>query len=325
MLPTIKPHCGVAVVAPAGPVSDSAYRAGIALLSARYEVVHAYDPTAQRSPSAAAYLAADDETRAAWLNQALADPAVHAVFCARGGYGSTRILDRLDRKLFAERRVPLIGFSDVTALHGWAACMGTPTIHGPVVTQLPRLPSEQLDALYALLETGATTTLRKLKKVHGGVAEGPLFAGNLTVLTHLIGTPYMPQLEGHIVLLEDVGEAPYRIDRMCTQLLQSGVLEGIAGIVLGQFIACGGEREPESPDASKADIAEVHDGPSASLAEAVLEERLGRLGVPIVSNAPVGHATDNVALPLGQRAVLDAERGILSPHRSQAPATGQDS
>ncbi|MBK6849926.1 MAG: LD-carboxypeptidase [Proteobacteria bacterium] len=301
----LEPGQGVAVVAPAGGVEAEAYAAGLGILAARYRIVLAYDPLGaagtHREPSSALpYLSANDDTRTQAIHAALRHPEVTAVFCARGGYGCMRLLERLDDTALRSRGLPIVGFSDVTALHAWAARLGVRSIHGPVVTQLPRLPRPQLDALFALLEGRvADLTLRGLRGLRPGRARGPLFAGNLAVLAHLCGTPYFPPLAGRILLLEEVDEAPYRVDRLLTQLLLAGELQRAAGIVVGQLVGC---------DATR--------GSTWSRSEplrgaAVAAERLAALEVPVAFGAAVGHGNENVALPQGAWSELDTVGGTL--------------
>lgn len=304
---------GIAVVAPAGGVDPVIYGAGLALLAARYRIVRTYQPGAtpaadsqgcdDASPSALPYLSAPDGVRAQALNAALVDPAVTAIFCARGGYGCMRLLADLDGGALRRRALPIVGFSDVTALHAWAAGLGVRSIHGPVVTQLPRLPPTQLDRLFALVDGQvAEITLRGLRGAPCGVegrASGPLFAGNLTVLAHLCGTPYFPPLSGRIVLLEEVEEAPYRVDRCLTQLLLAGALQQAAGLVIGQLVGC---------DASGGSTWTT---PNPLRGEAIVAERLSGLGLPLAFGAAVGHGAENVALPQGAWAELDTAAGTL--------------
>ena len=280
----------MAVVAPAGPPDPDTYRGGLAILAARYTLVHVYELTPARG-ALLPYLADTDERRAEQLNAALRDPEVEAIFCARGGYGAMRILDRLDGPALVQRRPPLVGFSDVTVLHAWAARLGVPTVHGPVVTQLPRLPDDDVRSLFALLEGTAPPHLDGLRCVVPGQAEGPLWGGNLTLLSHLCGTPHLPDLSGRILLLEEIGEAPYRLDRMLTQLRLAGVLDRVAGFVVGDLVDC------DAPDIS---------------AERVVCDRISDLGVPVICGAPIGHGARNIALPLGENARLDATRGVLT-------------
>ncbi len=278
----------MAVVAPAGPAPAGRLSRGLARLSERYQVLTCYDPT--RPPDRLPYLAASDLARAEELNRWLADERVSAIFCARGGYGCSRILPLLDAPRLASRRLPLIGFSDITVLHAWANNLGVPTIHGPVVTQLADLPAEDHDALFSLLERGHLDPLEGLQRIAGGAATGPLVGGNLSLLSHLCGTEHLPPLDGAVLLLEDVGEAPYRIDRKLTHLAQAGVFDRVAGVLLGDFVDCDDAR---------------------TSALAVIADRLGASPVPVAAGAPVGHGRRNRALPLGVRIRLDADAGRL--------------
>lgn len=278
------------MVAPAGPVPRDAFDAGAAILGARYTLVHD-----ERIFARHGFLAGDDDARAAELLRALADPAIEAVFCARGGYGLMRILARLDGAAFARAPKLVVGFSDVTALHAWAARAGVASVHGPVVTQLGKVPAEDAAALFALAESTSPapplTGLRALASA--GVVEGPFVGGNLEIVSRLVGTPWALSLAGALLFLEEIGERPYRIDRQLTQLELSGALDGLAGVVLGDFVGCA-EKDGSAPDA-----------------EAVLVERLGRRGIPIVTGAPIGHASRNHAVPHGARARLDAAAGTV--------------
>jgi muramoyltetrapeptide carboxypeptidase len=291
---SIKPGAGIAVVAPAGPAPQTTYQQGLDILAQRYRLVRTYSP--QKAGAAPwAYLAASDEDRAKAFNDAVNDRAVEAVFCARGGYGTTRILDTFDLAALARRGLPLVGFSDITAMHLSAARHGLTTIHGPVVNQLAVLPGEDIGALFSLLE-GTPTTLYNLSGWKSGRARGRLIGGNLALIASLVGTTHMPRLEGAILLIEEVGEAPYRIDRMVTQLLMSHTLDGISGIVIGDLVSCEGPQGIPPRPTKGADV---------------LRERLSVLDIPIAADAPIGHARRNVAVPMGQQAELDADKGTL--------------
>jgi muramoyltetrapeptide carboxypeptidase len=146
MLSSIAPGSGVAVVAPAGPVPEERYREGLQILASRYRLVHAFDPA--RARSSIPFLAESDAARAEAFNLALRDPQVEAIFCARGGHGCLRILPLLDGRALVRRRPLLIGFSDITAIHAWAARFDVATVHGPVVTQLPELPAAEVHLAY---------------------------------------------------------------------------------------------------------------------------------------------------------------------------------
>ncbi len=276
----------VAIVAPAFSFDRASFDAGLKILSERYTPV--FDASLF---SEWRYLAGSDERRLRELISALSDDQIRAVFCARGGYGVMRLLRQLD--LGHLRVKPVIGFSDITALHLAMQGAGWVTIHGPVVAHLARQSRAAIDRLFFLLEsselapsfTGATPLV-------SGIAEGPLMGGNLSVLTRLLGTPYLPSLRGAVLLLEDVDERPYRLDRMWTHLALAGVFEQVAGIVLGDFGLC------EEKDASYKCAAVLR-----SLAE---ETRL-----PCATGFPIGHGDTNLPVPLGSRVRLDASRGRL--------------
>lgn len=290
--PRLRPGDPVAVVAPAGPVPRDRFEAGARILAARYRLV--YD---DRIFDQDGFLAGPDLERLGELNRALGDPAVRAVICARGGYGLMRLLAQLDRAAFLRAPKPIIGFSDATALHAWAAGVGVVTVHGPVVTQLGELARNDQEALIDLLESPAPPSpvegLRTLVGGEAGCVEGTLLGGNLELISRVVGSPYQLQLNGAVLLLEEVGERPYRIDRAITQLDLAGALTGLRAVVLGDLHNCHELKEP-SPTA-----------------EQVVVERLQRLGVPILAGAPLGHGTRNRALPLGVKVRVDPARGTL--------------
>jgi muramoyltetrapeptide carboxypeptidase len=287
----LKPGDAVAVVAPSGPVPRDAFAAGAAILGARYRLVHD-----QRIFERSGFLAGSDEARAAELQRALADPSCAAIACARGGYGLLRILARLDAAAFQRAPKWIVGFSDVTALHAWARAAGVASLHAPVISQLGRLPVEDQDALVAALEreSGAAPPITGLRALAPGRAEGVLAGGNVEVLSRLAGTPWQPALDGAVVLLEDIGERPYRLDRALTQLHLCGALDGVRAAVVGELHRC------VEPDGS---------GPTA---EEVLAERLGRLGIPVVAGAPIGHGDRNHAVELGAHVTVDAAAGTVA-------------
>jgi muramoyltetrapeptide carboxypeptidase len=284
----------VAVVTPAGPVDERRLAAGVAVLrdwGLRVRV--GSNGRSGRDPHP--YLAGSDQERAAELTAAMTDPEVRAVWAARGGYGTQRLLELLDWSLLA-RATPrlLVGFSDVTALHqAVAARLGAASVHAAGVAGLGDGDAATIDATRRLVTEGAPVELRGTPG-RGGSVEGVLVGGNLTMLASSAGSRVVHPAEGGIALLEDVGERPYRLDRALTQLLRSGWFDGVRGVACGGFTACG-------------DAEEVR---------AVLDERLGRLGVPVVHGLPVGHAQMNLPLPLGIRARLDAGSGTLSVGRS---------
>jgi len=282
----LNPGDRVAIVAPAGSFDRESFDAGLRLLSERYTPV--FDDSIF---SRWRYLAGSDQRRLRELARALADDETRAIFCARGGYGVMRLLRQLD--LRSSRAKALIGFSDITALHLAMQAAGRVTIHGPVVTQLARQSRPALDRLFALLESiEPAASLGRATPLVSGIAEGPLIGGNLSVLSRLLGTPFLPALRGAILLLEDVGERPYRLDRMWTHLALAGVFEQVAGVVLGNFRLC------EEKDA---------DYDSAAVLRSLAEET----GLPCAMGFPVGHCDANLPVPLGCRVRLDAARGRL--------------
>jgi muramoyltetrapeptide carboxypeptidase len=276
----------VAVIAPASAFDRASFEAGLALIGARYRAE--YGPGIFERHR---YLAGDDARRLSELHTALADPQIRAVFCARGGYGATRLLARL-----AAAGPPklLVGFSDITALHLWLQSHGRISVHGPVLTQLGRLSPGTWERLFTLLEaTSPAAALGGTLTYVGGVAEGPLLGGNLSVVTRVLGTPFMPALDGAILLLEDQGERPYRLDRMWTHLQLAGAFERVCGIVLGSFTGC----EERDASYSSADV---------------LHELALATGLPCAAGFPIGHGEVNEPVPLGVRVRLDADARSLT-------------
>lgn len=275
------------VVAPSSPFDTARFDRGLALLQTRYRA-HLADALFERT----GYLAGPDHARSQGLLDALADPQARAIIAARGGFGAARLLPQLEPDAVRRANKWLVGFSDVTALHALWTRAGVRSIHGPMVCSLWEAKPEIQQQWFDLLEGQPPQPLEGLSAVHGGRAAGRLFAANLTVLAALAGTPYMPDLSGSVLLLEDVTERPYRLDRALTTLLQAGALQGVQAFVLGQFSQC----EP---------------GPDGATAEQLFEERLAGLGVPVLGNAPVGHVPDNVPLMLGAGVEVDAAAGML--------------
>jgi len=271
----------VAVVAPSGPVPRERFETGAAILRARYQL--AYD---DRIFAHTGFLAGDDDARTKELQAALDDDSARAVFCARGGYGLGRIVGRLDLRRVEK---PVIGFSDTTALHGALQQAGLRSVHGPVVTQLGDLPTDDADALFALLETDRPAPpvvgLRPLGS--SGRAGGRLVGGNLEVLSRLVGTSHFPSLADAVLLLEDVGERPYRMDRALTQLANAGALHGLRGCVVGDLVGC------------------VEKDGSGPTAEDVIAERLAHLKIPVAAGLPIGHGKRNRPVVLGGYVVLE--------------------
>lgn len=283
----------VAVVAPAGPVNRSRLERGLHLLAAHFRpriMPAVYE--------AAGFLAGPDAVRADDINAALRDPDVRAIAIARGGYGIMRILPLLDAAALRADPKPIIGFSDATALLSWAARAGVRAVHGPVVSQLGDLPASDLAWLHRLL-TDPTPPgelpwqLTPTGAPRGGVREGRLVGGNLTLIAHLVATPWQVPAAGSILLLEEVGEAPYAVDRYLTRLSLASALDGTRAALVGDLVRC---TDPPSPPGTSGD-------PAAALA--VAAERLTAAGIGALAGAPVGHGTRNAALPWGARCRID--------------------
>ncbi|MFD1542963.1 S66 peptidase family protein [Nonomuraea guangzhouensis] len=281
----------VAVVSPSGPPNAILLRRGVERLEGLglKVVVGEHVLGRQELP----YLAGADAARAADLQAAWCDPAVSTVFCARGGYGAARLLGLLDwAAMRAAGPKTLIGSSDITALHhAFAVELGVPTLHGPmpacdVIADEKRPEPRTWEHLRAALDRQAPPVIGDLV-LSPGRAEGVLTGGNLSLLASMCGTRYHPSFAGKIVLLEDIGEEPYRIDRMLTQLLQAGAFNGVRGIALGSWVGC----EDPYP---------------------VLKDRLLPLGVPILAGLPVGHGTPQMSVWLGALGAIDTESCSLA-------------
>ena len=291
--PRLAPGDPVRVIAPSGPVPREAFAAGLEVLRARYDVRHDDGVFAREG-----YLAGPDERRLAELTAALADPDARAIVMARGGYGLMRLLPFIDVGALVARPRPIVGFSDGTALLALAARAGVASIHGPVVTQLGNLASADQRALFERLETpGPSLLLEGLEGLIPGRVRGPLIGGNLEMFSRLIGTPYLPDVAGAILFFEDLGERPYRIDRLLAHLDLAGIFGAASGVLLGDFSGC---REPEATRA---------DSPTA---EEVLVDRLGRLPIAVALGGAFGHGTRNRALPYGTLCELDTAAGTLT-------------
>jgi len=284
----------VRLIAPGGPFEPRLLRAGQRMLEKLGLV-----PVVDREEFAReGFLAGSDRRRAKALASALAEEGTKAVWCIRGGYGSARLLALLDLPGLRRHPKVVVGFSDVTALLlQLSRPGGFVTIHGPVVTQLPRLAATDLSWLRMLLfeaRAPRRVPLGRTRTLVPGHAEGTLVAGNLSILASLAGTPFAPDLRGAIVCLEDVQEQAYRLDRLFWQLVAAGLLKRVRGIVVGGLTDC----TPE--------------GSGRHSARRVLERAVAALGLPAISGAAFGHGRRNLALPIGVRARLDAEAGTLT-------------
>lgn len=286
----LRPGDTLGIATPASPIDEDALEAGEALVRAL-----GFEP--RRGSSVAArrgYLAGDDAQRADELMELVVDPDVHGILCARGGYGCQRVLGRLDAAVFRKAAKPVVGFSDITTLLLWLRkAAGLVGVHGPMLEAGERTPGEcHRELARTLTGVGEPARLRGERLV-GGWAEGRLTGGSLSLVVASLGTPWEIDTRDGILLIEEVGEAPYRLDRMLQQLVAAGKLDSVVGVGIGTMVGC------EAPEGL---------GPTAL---EVVEEILVPLGLPTVVGLPFGHGDENRPWPHGGRAAIDAERGEI--------------
>lgn len=315
--PRLAPGARVAVVAPSGPVPEERLEAGLDVLRG-WDLDPVVAPHVLDRHADFEYLAGTDAVRAADLQNAWCDPAVDAVLCARGGYGAQRMVDLLDwDAMRAAGPKAFVGFSDITTLHeAFATRLGLVTLHGPMAAGADFIKSTRAqEHLRATLF--APETVRVISRAGGadgrtgdpgsacdggtlvpGRARGVTLGGCVSLLASELGTPgARAGARGGLLMLEDTGEEAYRLDRILTQLLRSGWLDGVAGIALGSWVGCGPYEE----------------------IRAVAVDRLAGLGVPVVEEFGFGHCEGALTIPFGVRAELDADTGTLT---LEEPALG---
>lgn len=255
------------------------------------------------------FLAGGDRERAGDLMRMFSDRRVKAIVCVRGGYGAARLLPRLDYRTIRAHAKILVGYSDITSLHCALLTQASLiSFHGPMLNSdfvHESMPAFTLQSFVRVL-TGATASRsisqgyrgKTINVLRGGVARGQLVGGNLSLLCTTIGTPWQPPFRGRILFFEDVGEQPYRFDRMLTQLLNCGLLQQVAGIAIGINQDCADPKAGRTKEYRQT-------------LEDVLTERLMPLKVPVVIGLPFGHVPQNATLPVGVRALLDGNNGDL--------------
>ena len=308
----LSPGDTLGIVAPASaPPDPTAIDRGVAALERLgYKVKLA--PNVRRRFG---FLAGTDQERAADLMAMFTDKQVRAILCVRGGYGTPRLLPLLEYKVIRKNPKIFVGYSDITALHcAFLTQAKLISFHGPMLNSdfaHADMPHFTLQSFLRTLSVVASPdTQLPFDISHGyrkdtvnvlrrGIARGQLIGGNLSLLCSVIGTPWQPHFKGRILFLEDVGEQPYRFDRMLTQLLNAGLLQEVAGIAIGLNADC---EDPKAKTTME----------YRQTLEDVLEERLLPLKIPVVSGLPFGHVPHNATLPVGARAILDANRGTLS-------------
>jgi muramoyltetrapeptide carboxypeptidase len=239
------------------------------------------------------YLAGSDEHRADVIHRLFADRTINAIVCAKGGFGSMRLLPLLDFALIEKNPKIFLGHSDISALlSAMSTEAGLVTFHGPVVTSISNAPEKTKLAVIAAIASDRPLEFRCANgmTIHPGVVSGLICGGNLTTLCHLVGTPFEPDFKNHLLFLEDRGEAPYRIDRMLSHMKLAGCLQQLAGLVLGDFIDCGDQQELLR----------------------IVTDIFADTCIPIMAGFEAGHRMQNLTIPLGVEATLDADKHTLS-------------
>jgi muramoyltetrapeptide carboxypeptidase len=300
--PPLRPGDLLAVVAPSGPVPRADVFRGLAWMRARYRI-----RASARILSREGFLAGDDAARSGELSGALLDPEVKAIVAVRGGYGAMRVLHAFDTDTLARCPRWIVGFSDITAFHAVAWMRNIASIHGPHVASLggaePRVRASWLAALERPL---SPSWWRGLTVVHPGSGTGTVVGGNLTLLFSMAASGRLTIPRGALLVLEDVSERPYRVDRMLTALGLAGHLERLAGIVVGGFDRC----DP---------------GPDGVRSLDVIAERTKSLGIPVMAGAPFGHGERNEAFVLGLPATMSGNTVSLAVTTGGASRSDEDS
>ena len=283
-----------ALFAPSGPPGEEETRAGLSIIEKEAPWIEIEPVSRVQSPAAGlSYLAAGDRDQAEAFNRLMSRPGLDILWAVRGGYGTLRWVGRVkvDAVARADKRPLLVGFSDLTVLHAFLLGRGIKTLHAPLITTLSLTSGEDRAALWDALLKQALPRLQG-DPLLPGRARGRLIGGNLACIASTLATPWEPPWEGSILLIEDVNEPLYRIDRMLTQLLLSGRLHKLAGVAAGELAGCHGRKDE---------------------LKTLLLDRLQGLGIPAVWNLPVGHGARNAPVLLGASYVLHGDGGTLAP------------
>jgi muramoyltetrapeptide carboxypeptidase len=293
--PRLKRGDTIGIVAPASHFDLEKFNRGIAVL----ESMGFNTSVPERLFKKKGYFAGSDLERAEMVNRYFADTSIKAIICARGGYGSIRILSLLDYETIQKNPKIFVGFSDVSALLStlYLRCRLV-TFHGPTVTTLGNSDNMTKDSLLSMITSGEKPEIAMESgiTIQPGSASGPVLGGNLNTLCHLLGTRFQPDFKGCILFLEDRGEAPYRVDRMLSQMKLAGCFNRLAGFILGTFEDCG----------NTDDIIRI-------AGDIFKDDK-----IPILAGLEVGHGKRNLAIPTGLNATLDADLKVLTFHE---PAT----
>lgn len=304
--PRLQPGDTVAIVAPASPPPDPG---AVDRVVGQVEQLGFKPKLGKHTRNRSGFLAGNDRDRAADLMAMFANRSVQGIICLRGGYGTARLLNRLDYALIRRHPKVLAGYSDITSLHcalvtkAKLVCFHSPMLNeGLGAVSYPSFSNKAF--LRAVSQSEPVGSIRTgyrrqtITTIRRGIARGPLVGGNLSVLVTTLGTPYQPVFRNRILFLEDIGEEPYRLDRLLTHLLNAGLLQQVAGVAVGINQNCeyAARRRPCEYRQTSADV---------------LKERLHPLRVPVVTGLPFGHQPLNATLPIGVHAELDANRGDL--------------
>ncbi|HWP57306.1 MAG TPA: LD-carboxypeptidase [Candidatus Acidoferrales bacterium] len=288
----LRPGDKIGVVATAGAVDPDELRRGVEAVSARgFEVELSRGLTEKKG-----YLAGSEELRAQALEEFFLRPDIKAIFCARGGFGSAQLLPLLDPARLRFSAKIFVGFSDVTVLVNWLAQRGRfVTFHGPMVAMdIARGLTGRTKEFFWRTLSGEQSNweIGPLRSVQKGLAQGELAGGCLSLLVTTLGTPYEIETKDKVLFIEDVGEKPYRIERMLTHLKMAGKFAGIRGLIFGHFAGCEGNGERELSD--------------------IIGELFERAPYPVVWGFPAGHGDENLLVPIGARVTVDGTRGVVS-------------
>lgn len=284
---SLRPGSCVALVAPASPFKTDTYEKGVQILrNAGYEVVPGKNIFKKQS-----YLAGTDLDRLQDLTEAVMDPKIEAIICIRGGYGSGRLLPQIPFSSFRRNPKLFIGHSDITFLHlGLMSRARWTTFHGPNLIDMSQMPERAESVLKALSgQASYEWVFDRDQVLRSGTVNGRVLGGNLSCLAHLVGTPYMPDMDGALLLIEDCGEALYRLDRMMNHLKLAGILARLGAILLGEFTGC----------AENTDICTM------------IMDLVREYNFPVVHSLPFGHGPHNEVIAFGPPFVLDTNERVL--------------
>ena len=290
--PRLKAGDTIGIAAPASHFKKEPFKRGLAVLASMGFNVSVPDNLFVKE----GFFAGSDQHRAELLNRLFADRNIGAIICARGGFGSIRLLPLLDFDTIRKNPKPFVGFSDITALLTvlYSKC-GLITFHGPTLTTLGDATPKAKKVLLTAISTDAklVITPKNGTIIRPGTASGVVFGGNLTTLCHLLGTPFESRFKGQLLFLEDRGEAPYRIDRMLTQMKLAGCFGGLKGLLLGSFKDCGRSSEIFR----------------------IVKDIFKDDEIPILAGFEIGHLKSNITIPVGLSATLNTDRQELVFHK----------